>query len=448
MKVSEIMAQLEAKHPGESEYLQAVKEVLDSIEEVYNQHPEFEKAKIVERMVEPDRIFTFRVTWVDDKGQIQTNLGYRVQFNSAIGPYKGGLRFHKAVTPSMLKFLGFEQTFKNALTTLPMGGGKGGSDFDPVGKSNDEIMRFCQAFMLELWRCIGPDQDIPAGDVGVGGREIGFLNGMYQKLSRQYHTGVLTGKGMTWGGSILRPEATGFGALYFTQHVLQTAGKDIKGKTVAVSGFGNVAWGACTKATELGAKVVAISGPDGVCEIPAGITKEMIDYMLVMRSSNRNKVQDMADKFPGAAKFTAGKKAWSVKCDIALPAAFQNELSKADAEELVKNGTWCCCEISNMGCQAEAIHYFQSIPGFLFAPGKAVNAGGVATSGLEMTQNAEHISWSGKEVDERLHTIMASIHEQCVKFGTQADGTIDYVKGANIAGFMKVATAMLEQGII
>ncbi|MBQ0053506.1 MAG: NADP-specific glutamate dehydrogenase [Bacteroidales bacterium] len=448
MKVSEIMAQLEAKHPGESEYLQAVKEVLDSIEEVYNQHPEFEKAKIVERMVEPDRIFTFRVTWVDDKGQIQTNLGYRVQFNSAIGPYKGGLRFHKAVTPSMLKFLGFEQTFKNALTTLPMGGGKGGSDFDPVGKSNDEIMRFCQAFMLELWRCIGPDQDIPAGDVGVGGREIGFLNGMYQKLSRQYHTGVLTGKGMTWGGSILRPEATGFGALYFTQHVLQTAGKDIKGKTVAVSGFGNVAWGACTKATELGAKVVAISGPDGVCEIPEGITKEMIDYMLVMRSSNRNKVQDMADKFPGAAKFTAGKKAWSVKCDIALPAAFQNELSKADAEELVKNGTWCCCEISNMGCQAEAIHYFQSIPGFLFAPGKAVNAGGVATSGLEMTQNAEHISWSGKEVDERLHTIMASIHEQCVKFGTQADGTIDYVKGANIAGFMKVATAMLEQGII
>ena len=442
------MANLEAKHPGESEYLQAVREVLDSIEEVYNQHPEFEKAKIVERMVEPDRIFTFRVTWVNDKGEVCTNLGYRVQFNSAIGPYKGGLRFHKAVTPSMLKFLGFEQTFKNALTTLPMGGGKGGSDFDPVGKSNDEIMRFCQAFMLELWRCIGPDQDIPAGDVGVGGREIGFLNGMYQKLARQYHTGVLTGKGMTWGGSILRPEATGFGALYFTEHVLKTAGKDIKGKTVAVSGFGNVAWGACTKATELGAKVVAISGPDGVCEIPGGITKEMIDYMLEMRASNRNKVEDMATKFPGAAKFTAGKKAWSVKCDIALPAAFQNELSKADAEELVKNGTWCCCEISNMGCQPGAIHYFQSVPGFLFAPGKAVNAGGVATSGLEMTQNAEHISWSGKEVDERLHTIMASIHEQCVKFGTQSDGTIDYVKGANIAGFMKVAQAMLEQGIL
>ena len=442
------MAGLEAKHPGESEYLQAVKEVLDSIEEVYNQHPEFEKAKIVERMVEPDRIFTFRVTWVDDKGEIQTNIGYRVQFNSAIGPYKGGLRFHKAVTPSMLKFLGFEQTFKNALTTLPMGGGKGGSDFDPVGKSNDEIMRFCQAFMLELWRCIGPDQDIPAGDVGVGGREIGYLNGMYQKLAREYHTGVLTGKGMTWGGSILRPEATGFGALYFTQHVLETAGKDIKGKTVAVSGFGNVAWGACTKATELGAKVVAVSGPDGVCEIPDGITKDMIDYMLEMRASNRNKVQDMSDKFPGKAKFTAGKKAWSVKCDIALPCAFQNELSEDDAKQLVANGTWCCCEVSNMGCQPGAIHYFQSQPGFLFAPGKAVNAGGVATSGLEMTQNAEHISWDAEEVDNRLHSIMRSIHGQCVKFGTQKDGSIDYVKGANIAGFMKVATAMLEQGVI
>ena len=442
------MTALEAKHPGESEYLQAVKEVLDSIEEVYNQHPEFEKAQIVERMVEPDRIFTFRVTWVDDAGKVQTNLGYRVQFNSAIGPYKGGLRFHKAVTPSMLKFLGFEQTFKNALTTLPMGGGKGGSDFDPVGKSNDEIMRFCQAFMLELWRCIGPDQDIPAGDVGVGGREIGFLNGMYQKLARQYHTGVLTGKGMTWGGSILRPEATGFGALYFTQHVLETAGKDIKGKTVAISGFGNVAWGACTKATELGAKVIAISGPDGVCAIPGGITKEMIDYMLEMRASNRNKVQDMADKFPGEASFTPGKKAWSVKCDIALPCAFQNELSEDDARELVANGTWCCCEVSNMGCQPGAIHYFQSVPGFLFAPGKAVNAGGVATSGLEMTQNAEHISWDAAEVDARLHSIMRSIHEQCVKFGTQSDGTIDYVKGANIAGFMKVAQAMLEQGIV
>ncbi len=441
------MANLEAKHPGESEYLQAVQEVLESIEEVYNQHPEFEKAKIVERIVEPDRIFTFRVTWVDDNGEVQTNLGYRVQFNSAIGPYKGGLRFHPAVNPSMLKFLGFEQTFKNALTTLPMGGAKGGADFNPVGKSDAEIMRFCQAFMQELWNNIGVDTDVPAGDVGVGGREIGFLNGMYQKLARKYHTGVLTGKGMTWGGSILRPEATGYGALYFVEHMLAKAGKNIAGKTVAVSGFGNVAWGASQKAVELGAKVVAISGPDGVCEIPGGITNEMIDYMLVMRSSNRNKVEDMATKFPEACKFTAGKKAWSVKCDIALPCAFQNELNGDDAKELLANGTWCCAEVSNMGCTPEAIHAFQSA-GILFAPGKAVNAGGVATSGLEMTQNCMHLSWAGKEVDEKLHFIMESIHEACVKYGQQPDGTINYVKGANVAGFMKVAQAMLEQGII
>ena len=447
MNVAKVMANLEAKHPGEKEFLQAVHEVLESIEEIYNQHPEFENAKIVERMVEPDRIFTFRVAWVDDKGEVQTNLGYRVQFNSAIGPYKGGLRFHKAVNLSMLKFLGFEQTFKNALTTLPMGGGKGGSDFDPVGRSDAEIMRFCQAFMYELWQNIGPDTDVPAGDVGVGGREIGYMYGMYKKLAREYNTGVLTGKGATWGGSILRPEATGFGALYFTQHVLHTAGKDIKGKTVALSGFGNVAWGAATKAVELGAKVVAISGPDGVCEIANGITKEMIDYMLVMRASNQNRVEMMAEKFPGQAKFTAGKKAWSVKCDIALPCAFQNELNGDDAKELIANGTWCCCEVSNMGCIPEAIHTFQS-NGILFAPGKAVNAGGVATSGLEMTQNAAHLGWSGEEVDAKLHFIMTSIHEACVKYGKQADGHIDYVKGANIAGFMKVATAMLEQGII
>ena len=447
MDVKVIMANLEAKHPGESEYLQAVQEVLESIEEVYNQHPEYEAAKIVERMVEPDRIFTFRVTWVDDNGEVQTNLGYRVQFNSAIGPYKGGLRFHPAVNPSMLKFLGFEQTFKNALTTLPMGGAKGGADFNPVGKSDGEIMRFCQAFMQELWNNIGVDTDVPAGDVGVGGREIGFLNGMYQKLARQYHTGVLTGKGETWGGSILRPEATGYGALYFTEHMLAKAGKDLKGKTVAVSGFGNVAWGASQKAVELGAKVVAISGPDGVCEIPGGITNEMIDYMLVMRSSNRNKVEDMATKFPEACKFTAGKKAWSVKCDIALPCAFQNELNEADAKELLANGTWAVAEVSNMGCTPEAIKAFQEA-GILFAPGKAVNAGGVATSGLEMTQNCMHISWAGEEVDDKLHFIMKSIHEACVQFGTQADGSVNYVKGANIAGFMKVAQAMLEQGII
>lgn len=447
MKTTEIMARLQAKYPTEKEYLQAVQEVLESIEEVYNQHPEFEKAKIVERLVEPDRIFTFRVTWIDDNGEVQTNLGYRVQFNSAIGPYKGGLRFHKAVTPSMLKFLGFEQTFKNALTTLPMGGAKGGSDFDPVGKSNAEIMRFCQAFMLELWRCIGSDQDIPAGDVGVGGREIGFLNGMYQKLARQYHTGVLTGKGVTWGGSILRPEATGFGALYFTQHLLHKAGKDIAGQKVCISGFGNVAWGAVKKATQLGAKVVAISGPDGVCHIPEGMTPEMNEYMLDMRASNRNMVEDLATKFPGQVQFIAGKKAWSIPCDIALPCAFQNELSEDDAKELKANGCWCCCEVSNMGCQPGAIHFFQN-NGVLFAPGKAVNAGGVATSGLEMTQNAAHLSWSAQEVDDKLHWIMQSIHEQCVKYGTRPDGSLDYVKGANIAGFMKVAQAMLEQGII
>ena len=447
MKTTKIMARLQAKYPIEKEYLQAVQEVLESIEEVYNQHPEFEKAKIVERLVEPDRIFTFRVTWIDDNGEVQTNIGYRVQFNSAIGPYKGGLRFHKAVTPSMLKFLGFEQTFKNALTTLPMGGAKGGSDFDPVGKSNAEIMRFCQAFMLELWRCIGPDQDIPAGDVGVGGREIGFLNGMYQKLARQYHTGVLTGKGATWGGSILRPEATGFGALYFTQHLLHKAGKDIAGQKVCISGFGNVAWGAVKKATQLGAKVVAISGPDGVCHIPEGMTPEMNEYMLDMRASNRNMVEDLATKFPGQVQFIAGKKAWSIPCDIALPCAFQNELSEDDAKELKANGCWCCCEVSNMGCQPGAIHFFQN-NGVLFAPGKAVNAGGVATSGLEMTQNAAHLSWSAQEVDDKLHWIMQSIHEQCVKYGTRPDGSIDYVKGANIAGFMKVAQAMLEQGTI
>ena len=447
MEVKKIMQALEQKHPGELEYLQAVQEVLESIEEVYNQHPEYEKARIVERMVEPERIFTFRVNWIDDNGEVQTNLGYRVQFNSAIGPYKGGLRFHKAVTPSMLKFLGFEQTFKNALTTLPMGGGKGGSDFDPTGKSDAEIMRFCQAFMLELKHNIGPDRDIPAGDVGVGGREIGYMNGMYQKLTRQYHTGVLTGKGLTWGGSIFRPEATGYGALYFTEHLLKKAGKDITGKKIAISGFGNVAWGASQKATQLGGKVVAISGPDGVCEIPEGITNEMIDYMLEMRASNRNKVEDMATKFPGKAKFTAGKKAWSIPCDIALPCAFQNELSEDDAKELKANGCWCCCEVSNMGCQPGAIHFFQN-NGMLFAPGKAVNAGGVATSGLEMTQNAAHLSWSAEEVNAKLHWIMESIHEQCVKFGTQPDGSVDYVKGANIAGFMKVAQAMLEQGIV
>ena len=445
MDVKKIMLDLERKHPGENEYLQAVHEVLESIEEVYNQHPEFEKAKIVERIVEPDRIITFRVTWVDDRGEIQTNLGYRIQFNSAIGPYKGGIRFHEAVNPSMLKFLGFEQTFKNALTTLPMGGAKGGSDFSPVGKSDAEIMRFCQAFMLELWNNIGPDTDVPAGDVGVGGREIGYMYGMYKKLAREYNTGVLTGKGLTWGGSLIRPEATGFGALYFVEHMLHRAGKELKGTTVAISGFGNVAWGAAKKATELGAKVIAISGPDGVIHNPNGMTDEKIAYMLQLRASNQNIVAPFAEKFPDST-FIAGKKAWSIKCDIALPCAFQNELTGADAEELLANGTWAVAEVSNMGCTPEAIATFQNAK-ILFAPGKAVNAGGVATSGLEMTQNAMHISWSAAEVDEKLHYIMQSIHEACVKAGREGD-YINYVKGANIAGFLKVAQAMLEQGVV
>lgn len=441
------MEALEAKHPGEKEYLQAVREVLESVEEVYNQHPEFEAAKIVERLVEPDRIFKFRVTWVDDKGKIQVNLGYRVQFNAALGAYKGGLRFHPAVNESMLKFLGFEQIFKNSLTNLPLGGGKGGADFDPVGKSDAEIMRFCQAFMYELWRNIGPDQDSPAGDVGVGGREIGYMYGMYKKLAREHSTGALTGKSYGWGGSLIRPEATGFGAIYYVDRMVKEKGETLKGKKIALSGFGNVAWGAAIKAVELGAKVVAISGPDGVCEIKNGITKEMIDYMLVMRASNHNKVQEMADKFPKAATFTAGKKSWSVKCDIACPSAFQNELAAADAKELIKNGVKYVAEISNMGCQPEAIAAIQKA-GVPFAPGKAVNAGGVATSGLEICQNSAHINWTAEEVDVKLHKIMNDIYDMCVEHGKQADGSVNYVKGANIAGFMRVANAMLAQGII
>ena len=447
MKVNEIMANLEAKHPGENEYLQAVREVLETIEEEYNKHPEFEANKIVERIVEPDRIFTFRVTWVNDKGEVCTNLGYRVQFNAALGAYKGGLRFHKAVNVSMLKFLGFEQIFKNSLTMLPLGGGKGGSDFDPVGKSDAEIMRFCQAFMYELWRNIGPDQDSPAGDVGVGGREIGYLYGAYKKLAREHSTGALTGKSYGWGGSLIRPEATGFGAIYYVDRMVREKGDTLAGKRIALSGFGNVAWGAATKAVELGAKVVAISGPDGVCEIENGITKEMIDYMLDMRASNRNKVQDMADKFPGQCKFTAGKKSWGVKCDIAMPCAFQNELAEEDAKMLLANGVKYVAEVSNMGCQPAAIAAIQAakVP---FGPGKAVNAGGVATSGLEICQNAEHRNWTAEEVDKNLHTIMNNIYDMCVEHGREADGHINYVKGANIAGFMRVAKAMVAQGII
>ncbi|MGM9745557.1 MAG: NADP-specific glutamate dehydrogenase [Paludibacteraceae bacterium] len=444
MDVQNLMNALEAKHPGEREYLQAVREVLLSIEDVYAKHPEFEKAKIIERMVEPDRISTFRVAWTDDRGNVQVNLGYRIQFNNAIGPYKGGLRFHPSVNLSILKFLGFEQTFKNALTTLPMGGGKGGSDFNPKGKSDAEVMRFCQAFMLELWRQIGPDTDVPAGDIGVGGREIGYLYGMYKKLARE-NTGVLTGKGLEFGGSLVRPEATGFGALYFVNQMLETAGHTLKGKTVAVSGFGNVAWGAVTKATQLGAKVVTISGPDGYIYDEDGISGEKIDYMLELRATCNDVVAPYAEKF--GAKFVPGHKPWEVKVDVALPCATQNELNGDDARQLIDNHVLCVGEVSNMGCTPEAIDLFVEHK-VLFAPGKAVNAGGVATSGLEMTQNAMHISWSADEVDKRLHQIMADIHAQCVKHGRQPDGYINYVKGANVAGFLKVAKAMLAQGIV
>ena len=438
------MQQLEQKHPGELEYLQAVKEVLISIQDVYNQHPEFEKAKIIERIVEPERIITFRVPWVDDNGEVHVNLGYRVQFNSAIGPYKGGIRFHPSVNLSILKFLGFEQTFKNALTTLPMGGGKGGSDFSIRGRSDAEVMRFCQAFMTELYRHIGPNEDVPAGDIGVGGREIGYLFGMYKKLTHQWN-GVLTGKGLEYGGSKIRPEATGFGAIYFVHQMLETHNIDIKGKTVAVSGFGNVAWGAVTKATQLGAKVVTISGPDGYIYDPTGISGKKIDYMLELRSSGNDICAPYAEEFPEAT-FVPGKKPWEVKVDIALPCATQNELNGADADMLLANKTMCVAEVSNMGCTAEAVDKFIAAKQ-LFAPGKAVNAGGVATSGLEMTQNAIHLGWTEAEVDERLHQIMSDIYAQCVKYGTE-DGYINYVKGANIAGFMKVAHAMMAQGIV
>ena len=444
MEVEKIMQQLEQKHPGELEYLQAVKEVLISIQDVYNQHPEFEKAKIIERIVEPERIITFRVPWVDDNGEVHVNLGYRVQFNSAIGPYKGGIRFHPSVNLSILKFLGFEQTFKNALTTLPMGGGKGGSDFSIRGRSDAEVMRFCQAFMTELYRHIGPNEDVPAGDIGVGGREIGYMFGMYKKLTHQWN-GVLTGKGLEYGGSKIRPEATGFGAIYFVHQMLETHNIDIKGKTVAVSGFGNVAWGAVTKATQLGAKVVTISGPDGYIYDPTGISGKKIDYMLELRSSGNDVCAPYAEEFPEAT-FVPGKKPWEVKVDIALPCATQNELNGADADMLLANKTMCVAEVSNMGCTAEAVDKFIAAKQ-LFAPGKAVNAGGVATSGLEMTQNAIHLGWTEAEVDQRLHQIMSDIYAQCVKYGTE-DGYINYVKGANIAGFMKVANAMMAQGIV
>jgi glutamate dehydrogenase (NADP+) len=445
MNLEKIMADLEKKNPGQPEFLQAVKEVLETIEDVVRENPKYDAANIIERIVEPDRVIKFKVQWMDDKGNVQVNRGYRVQFNNAIGPYKGGLRFHPSVTEGGLKFLGFEQIFKNSLTTLPMGGAKGGSDFDPKGKSNAEIMRFCQAFMSELYKYVGPDTDIPAGDIGVGGREIGYMFGMYKKLVGQ-HNGVFTGKGRGWGGSLIRPEATGFGNVFFAQEMLKTRGLSLEGKVVAVSGFGNVSWGSIIKANQLGAKVVTISGPDGYVFDPDGITGEKVDYLLELRASNQDIVKPYTYEFPNA-QFFEGKRPWEVKCDIALPCAIQNELNGQDAQTLVNNGVLCVSEGANMPCTPEAMEIFLNNK-VLYGPGKASNAGGVATSGLEQTQNAMKLNWTAEEVEEKLHQIMINIHEACVKYGKEENGYVNYVKGANVAGFIKVADAMIEQGVI
>lgn len=445
MTFQEFMAKVEAKNPGEPEFIQAVSEVVESIWDVYESNPRFVKANVLERLVEPERVIIFRVPWMDDKGEVHVQRGYRVQFNSAIGPYKGGLRFHPSVNLSVLKFLGFEQIFKNSLTSLPLGGGKGGSDFDPRGKSDEEIMRFCQSFMAELFRHIGPNTDVPAGDIGVGAREIGYLFGYYKKLMNEF-TGVLTGKGINWGGSLIRPEATGFGIVYFTEEVLNTIGETLKGKRVAVSGFGNVAWGAVQKVNDLGGKVVTLSGPDGYIYDEDGVSGEKIDFMVTMRNSNRDLVKDYADKYP-SAKFFPGKHPWEVPVDVAMPCATQNELNEQDAMNLINNKCICVVEGANMPCVPKAIEAFQKAK-ILFAPGKAANAGGVATSGLEMTQNAMHLSWPREEVDARLHEIMKNIHKACVEHGKEPDGYINYVKGANIAGYMKVANAMCDQGLV
>ena len=439
----EFMAELERKNPSEPEFIQAVSEVLDSVIDIVNEDPEYVDAKILERITEPDRTFMFKVEWEDDNGEIQVNKGYRVQFNNSIGPYKGGLRFHPSVTLGTLKFLGFEQIFKNSLTTLPMGGGKGGSDFNPKGKSDAEILRFCRSFMTELQKYIGPETDVPAGDVGVGSREIGYLYGQYKRL-RVENTGVLTGKGWNWGGSLVRPEATGYGTMYLADEIVREHDDTFKGKRIAVSGFGNVAWGACIKATHLGGKVVTISGPDGYVLDEDGInTQEKWDYMLELRASNNDVVEPYAKKF--GARFFAGRKPWEEKVDMAFPCAFQNELNIDDAKQLVVNGVSYVIETSNMGCTTEAVNYFidKKIP---FGPGKAANAGGVAVSGLEMSQNAMKYSWPAEEVDGKLKIIMKDIHEACVREGKQADGYVNYVRGANIAGFKKVADAMLDLG--
>ncbi|NCS87668.1 MAG: glutamate dehydrogenase [Ignavibacteria bacterium CG2_30_36_16] len=441
---NKLLAKVKAQNPSEPEFHQAVQEITESLEVVLERHPEYKHAKILERMVEPERTVIFRVPWMDDQGEIHINRGYRVNFNSAIGPYKGGLRFHPSVTLGILKFLGFEQTFKNSLTTLPMGGGKGGSDFDPKGKSDNEVMRFCQSFMTELFRHIGADTDVPAGDIGVGGREIGFLFGQYKRLKNEF-TGVMTGKGINWGGSLVRPEATGFGGVYFVKEMLRTIGQDIEGKTFAISGFGNVAWGAITKINQLGGKVLTISGPDGFIYDKDGITGEKVDYLLEMRSSAKDTVKDFADKF--GAEFFAGKRPWGVKVDVAMPCATQNELDNINAKELIKNGVKCVCEVANMPTTLEGYHTFKEA-GILFAPGKAANAGGVATSGLEMSQNSMRLPWSAEEVDKRLHEIMIRIHDTCIETANRFGTPGNYVNGANIAGFLKVADAMLDQGLV
>ena len=444
MNAKKVVEDLKRRFPNEPEYIQAVSEVLESIEDVYNEHPEFEKANLIERLCIPDRIFTFRVSWVDDKGNVQTNMAYRVQHNMAIGPYKGGIRFHSSVNPSILKFLAFEQTFKNALTTLPMGGAKGGSDFSPRGKSNNEVMRFCQAYLLELWRHIGPDTDVPAGDIGVGGREVGYMFGMYKKLKHEF-SGTFTGKGLEFGGSLIRPEATGYGNIYFLLNMLKTRNIELKGKKCLVSGSGNVAQYTCEKLIQLGAIPVTLSDSNGYIYDPDGIDAEKLAYVMELKNVQRGRIREYAEKY--GCKYVEGARPWGEKADIALPSATQNEIDGDDARTLVANGVIAVSEGANMPSTPEAIEVFQNAK-LLYAPGKAANAGGVATSGLEMSQNSERLSWSREEVDEKLKGIMANIHENCVKYGTEADGYINYVKGANIAGFMKVAKAMMAQGIL
>ena len=444
MKAVEVVETLKQRFPNEPEYIQAVSQVLGTIEEEYNKHPEFEKANLIERLCIPDRLIQFRVTWVDDKGNVQTNMGYRVQHNNAIGPYKGGIRFHKSVNLSILKFLAFEQTFKNSLTTLPMGGGKGGSDFSPRGKSTAEVMRFCQAFMNELYRHIGPDEDVPAGDIGVGGREVGYMFGQYKKLTHTF-SGILTGKGLEFGGSLIRPEATGYGNVYFLQNMLKTRGIDIKGKTVLVSGAGNVAQYTVEKLIELGAKPVTMSDSDGYIYDPDGIDAEKLAYIKELKNVERGRISEYAEEY--GVTYVAGAKPWFEKADIALPSATQNEINEEAAKALIANGVFAVSEGANMPSTPEAIKVFQDAK-ILYSPGKAANAGGVAVSGLEMSQNSERLRWSREEVDAKLHDIMNDIHDNCVKYGTEADGYINYVKGANVAGFLKVAKAMMAQGIV